>query len=144
MPTNFMTGTILFKDGTLLPQGLFVASETCGPNWRRVSTLRGYDLGRAIAGAGWTFFCLAIAIKSTVFGFDKPKRIATAVKRILEKLDHQEFNSVEITDVTAKHFLGVPYATVHARSRHIQESAYIFHAPDFHSLIAPVPAVRPN
>jgi len=143
MPTNFQAGTVLFKEGTVLPRGLFVESEICGHNWRRVSTLRGFDFARAIAGAGWTFFCLAIAIKSTVLGFDRPKRTATAVKKILAKLDNQEFNSVEITDVTAKYFLSIPYTTVHARSRHIQECAYISHSPDFHSMIAPVPAVRP-
>jgi hypothetical protein len=37
-------------------------------------------------------------------------------------------NCVEIAHVTAKRFLGLPYVTVSARPRHIQESMFLFHA----------------
>jgi hypothetical protein len=83
-------------------------------------------LDREIHEAGWTFFCLAGEIKATVFGFDAQKVVRRAVKRILAKLKSERFNSLEITQVASKRFLGLPYATVSACSRHIQESVFLF------------------
>jgi hypothetical protein len=38
------------------------------------------------------------------------------------------FNCLEISQVAAKGFLGLPYVTVAAHPRHIQESMILFHA----------------
>jgi hypothetical protein len=51
--------------------------------------------------------------------------IQKALKRILEKVKPQEFNGLEVTQVVARRFLGVPYVTVSAHSRHMQESCYL-------------------
>ena len=59
MPDTIKTGTILIKDGTLLPESLRFESEPCVPGWRLVTDLDGYGLDRKIREAGWTFFCLA-------------------------------------------------------------------------------------
>jgi len=37
----------------------------------------------------------------------------------------QNFNCLEVTGIVAKRFLGVPYATVSAHSRHIQQSCLL-------------------
>ena len=130
MPDTIKTGTILIKEGTLLPEAVRFESEPCAPGWRFVKNLEGYALDRKIQEAGWTFFCLAGEIEATVFGFDGQKTVRRAVKRILAKLKSEKFNSLEITRVTSKRFLGVPYASVSARSRHIQESMFLFRAKD--------------
>jgi hypothetical protein len=130
MPDTIKTGTILIKEGTFVPAALQFESEPCAPGWRLVKDLDGYGLGRKIHEAGWTFFCLAGEIEATVFGFDGQKTIRRAVERILAKLKSERFNSLEITRVASKRFLGVPYASVSARSRHIQESVFLFRAKD--------------
>ena len=130
MAETIKTGTILIKEGTLLPEALRFESEPCAPGWRLVKNLDGCGLGRKIHEAGWTFFCLAGEIKASVFGFDGQKTLRRAVKRILAKLKSEKFNSLEITRVASKRFLGVPYASVSARSRHIQESLVLFRAKD--------------
>ena len=127
MPDTIKTGTVLFKDCTLLPEALRLESEPCAPGWRLVKGLDGYGLGRKIEAAGWTFFWLAGEIKTIVFGLDQQKTVRRAVKRILAKLKSEKFNSLEITQVAWKRFLGVPYASVSAHSRHIQESMFLFH-----------------
>jgi hypothetical protein len=38
------------------------------------------------------------------------------------------FNCLEISQVAAKRFLGLPYVSVSAHWRHIQESPVLFHA----------------
>ena len=131
MPDTIKSGTILTKEGTLLPDGLRLESESCAPGWRSVRNLDGYGLDRKIRAAGWTFFSLACEIKATVLGFDGQKTVRRAVRRILVNLKSEKFNSLEITKVTSKRFLGVPYASVSAHPRHIQESVVLFWAKDF-------------
>src|SRR5216684_2610264 len=130
MPDTIKTGTILIKDGTFLPDALRFESEPCATGWRLVKTLDGYGLGRKINEAGWTFFWLAGEVGATVFGFDGQKTVRRAVKRILANLKSGEFNSLEITRVASKRFLGLPYVSVSAHSRHIQESEFLLRAKD--------------
>jgi hypothetical protein len=130
MPDTIKTGTILIKEGTFLPDALQFESEPCATGWRLVKDLDGYGLDRKIHEAGWTFFCLAGEIEATVFGLEGQETVRRAVKRILAKQKSEKLNSLEITRVASKRFLGVPYATVSARSRHIQESLVLFRAKD--------------
>ncbi len=130
MAETIKAGTILIKDGTLLPDALQFESEPCATGWRLVKNLDGYGLGRKTHEAGWTFFCLAGEIKATVFGFDGQKTVRRAVKRILTNLKSEKFNGLEITQVQAKRFLGLPYASVCAHSRHLQENAFLLRAKD--------------
>jgi hypothetical protein len=88
-------------------------------------------LDRKIREVGWTFFYLA-QTKATVFGFDTDKAVRRAVDCILARLKWEQFNSLEITQVAAKRFLGLlPYVTVSAHQRQIQESIFLFHAKRF-------------
>ena len=130
MAETIKTGTILVKDGTLLPDALPFESEPCATGWRLVKNLDGCGMGRKIHEAGWTFFCVAGEIKATVFGFEGQKSVRRAVKRILANLKSEKFNSLEITQIEAKRFLGLPYARVSAHSRHIQENAFLLQAKE--------------
>jgi hypothetical protein len=134
MAQTINTGTILFKDGTFLPNTLRFESEPCATGWRLVKDLDGYGLDRKIHEAGWTFFCLAGEIKTIVFGFEGQKKVRRAVKRILARMNSEKFNSLEITRVASKRFLGVPYVSVSACSRHIQESLFLFCDKDLREL----------
>ena len=130
MPDTIKTGTILIKDGTFLPGALRLESVPCATGWRLVKNLDSCGLDRKTHEAGWTFFCVAGEIKATVFGFDGQKTVRRAVKRILTSLNSEKFNGLEITQVEAKRFLGLPYASVCAHSRHIQENAFLLQAKD--------------
>jgi hypothetical protein len=124
------TGTVLIKDGTLLPDALRFESEPCATGWGLVKNLDGYGVGRKIHEAGWTFLCVAGEIKETIFGFDGQKTARRAVKRILTNLKSEKFNGLEITQVEVKRFWGLPYATVCAHSRHIKENAFLLRVKD--------------
>lgn len=50
-----------------------------------------------------------------------PKKLQNAVSQIPKKVTHQHFNSLQVTGIVAGHFLGVPYVTVSAHSRHIEQ-----------------------
>ena len=137
-------GTIFFKDGTFLPDALQFDSEPCATGWRLVKDLDGYGLDRKIRDAGWRFFCIAGEIKAIVLGFEGQKNVRRVVKRILARLRSEKFNSMEITRVASKRFLGVPYVSASARSRHIQESLILFSAKDSQGLGASKIDCRPG
>jgi hypothetical protein len=133
MPDTIKTGTILIKEGTLLPEFLRFESEPCVSGWRLVKNLDGYGLGRKIHEAGWTFSWRAGEIGATVFGLDEQKTLRRAVEQILANLESAESNSLEIIRVASeasKRFLGVRCVTVSAQSRHIQDSAFLFQAKE--------------
>jgi hypothetical protein len=144
MHQTIKAGTILIRDGASLPEALRFESEACVPGWRSVKDMDGYGLDRKIHEAGWTFFCMAGEIKTIVFGFEGHKRVRRAVKRILASLKMERFNSLEITRVASKHFLGVPYVSISTRSRHIQESMFLFRAKDLQELGPRRIECRPN
>src|SRR5258708_13192131 len=122
MPDAIKPGTILIREGTLLPETLRFESEPCIPGWRLVKGLDGCGLDRKIREAGWTFFCSAGQLGATVFGIDEQKTLSRALEQILAKLESAEFNSLEIMRLatgTSKRFLGVPYVTASAQPHHI-------------------------
>jgi hypothetical protein len=134
-------GRIFVREGTALPKTVQIESEPYMPGWRSVKSLDGYELGRKIHDAGWTFFCLAYETKATVFGIDEEKMMRRAIERILanREAEAEKFNSLEIARVawwTSKRFLGIRHITVSAQSRHIQESPVIFQAQHKDSEVA--------
>jgi len=129
MADKINTGTILIKEGTLLPESLRFESEPYSNGWRLVKNLNGYELDQKTTKAGWNFFYMANEIKATVFGLDEEKALRRAVKRVLTNLKSEKLNCLEITRVGGKRFLGLLYVTVSAHPRHIQESVVLFRAP---------------
>jgi len=59
MADRIKTGTILIKEGALLPESLRFGSEPYSNGWRLVNNLDGYGLDRKISEAGWTSSYLA-------------------------------------------------------------------------------------
>jgi hypothetical protein len=68
---------------------------------------------------------MATEVKAMVLGALGAKRIQKALKRILEKVKGQHFNSLEVTGIAERWFLGVPYVVVSAHPRHVQQSCYL-------------------
>jgi hypothetical protein len=129
MAEKIKKGTILIEEGTPLPESLRFESESNSNGWRLVKNLNGYELDQKTTKAGWNLFYMAVEIKATAFGFDEEKALRKAVNRVLTRLKSEKFNCLEITQVAAKSFLGLPYMTVSAHPRHVQESVFLFRAP---------------
>ena len=129
MSTNNTFGTILIRENTLLPAGLAIESEPFLPGWRVVKNLDGSALARKVEGANWNFFYLAGATSATVLGRDRLGTLRRAAKRVLAKQEAQ-FNSLEM-GVVSKRFLGIPFMSIAAYSRHIQQGTCLVPAKDF-------------
>ena len=126
MTGEIKTDTILMREDTTLPEGVQFESEPYSKGWRSVKNLDASALDRRITKAGWTFFYMAGEFKVSAFGSDREKTPRRAVRRILAHLKSEKFNCLQIIQVAAKRFLGIPYVTVSANARHIQESVFLF------------------
>lgn len=126
MTPDVQVGTILIGDESpRMAEVLALESEPYLGNWSMVKALNGFALDRKIHAAGWNFFFMAAEVKVMFFGAIRAAKIQDALKRILEKVRRQNFNCLEVTEIVAKRFLGMPYATVSAHSRHIQQNCQL-------------------
>jgi hypothetical protein len=123
MPETVQVGTILMKEWPGMPKMLGFETEPCFGEWSLVKVLDGFALDRKIHAAGWNFFFMAAEIKAMFLGALAPEKLQGALKRMLANVESQHFNGLEVTEIVARRFLGVPYVTVSAHSRHVQQSS---------------------
>jgi hypothetical protein len=114
-------GTVLIEDRPLMTRALDIASEPYRDNWSVVRSLNGFDLDRKIHAAGWNFFFMAGELKARFLGAVSANNVRNALGRILARMGGQNFNCLEVTGISAEHFLGVPYTIVSGHWRHIQQ-----------------------
>jgi hypothetical protein len=125
MPPTVQVGTILMRERPGMTQLLGLESEPCSGEWSLLKVLDSFALDRKVHAAGWNFFFMAAEVKVMFFGSVGAAKIQNALKRILGKVKPQHFNGLEVTEIAARRFLGVPYAVVTAHSRHVQQSCYL-------------------
>ena len=121
-------GSLLVKAGTLLPESVQLESDSYLKGWSLVKNLGSSEMDRKLCAVGWTFFYMAGEVKAIAFGSDSEETTCRAVKKVIENMKSDKFNCLEISRVAAKSFLGLPYVTVAAHKRHIQEGLFLFHA----------------
>ena len=114
------TGIILIREGALLPPNLAIESEAFLPGWQMVKNLDGYTLNRKINEANWNFVRLTGEYKARVVGRAYPGVLRRGVTRILTELRGRKFNSLEITVVVLRRFVGLAFLSISASRRHIQ------------------------
>ncbi|MGA2578459.1 MAG: hypothetical protein ABSH24_20795 [Bryobacteraceae bacterium] len=120
MADAITAGSILIEDGTYPQNPQLLRSEPGSNGWAALNGARAV-FEKEIRETGWTFFFMAGEIKATAFGFDKQKSLRGALKRLIGNVKSQHCNSIEITQVTSKSFLSVPYVSVTAHPRHLQK-----------------------
>jgi len=118
MVETIAAGSILVEQGTQLPNSPEFQRSSNG--WAAVRDARP-TFEKEIKAAGWTFFFMAGEIKATVFGFDRQKTLRAAIGQLTANAKSHNCNSIEITQVTDKSFLRLPYVSVTAHQRHLQK-----------------------
>ena len=114
---------ILIRDATPLPPILSIASNAFFPGWQIVTSPDRSTITRGVEAAHWNFFYRANETRATVLGTANLRTLRRAVKKVLAKQEHQNFNSLEVTSIISKRFLGIPFLRTVAHLRHIQESS---------------------
>ena len=116
-------GTIMMQTGTYVPESLRVEATPYWHGWQMINSADGDLLDRDLRGAGWNFFFLADTVQAMVWGHRGEKGMRRALRRLLTKVKCLKFNCLEVTKITQRRFLGLPYVQVSAHSRHIQKSS---------------------
>jgi len=132
MTDAIAAGSILIQEGTYLPNSRPLQTGSDGSGWAAVEDSRSV-FEKEVRAAGWTFFFMAGEIKTTVFGFDRQKTLRAALQRLIRNVKSQNCNSIEITQVTGRSFLKLPYVSVSAHPRHLQKGV-VFHQAFYNSI----------
>lgn len=130
MSGNIKAGAIMMKVGTILPQSLRVETELYSQGWEIIKNADADAVDRDIRRADWNFFFLAASIHATALGYWGESTVRRAMERVLAKAEPSKFNCLEITEVSAKQFLGFPWVHISAHSRHIQKSPFLQELPE--------------
>jgi len=116
-------GTILIENRPLILRALDLESESYSGSWGVLRSHTSSTLDQKIRGTGWHCSFLAAEVKATVFGQLAAKSIHRALKQIFARVREPDFNCLEVTKIIEQRFWGVPYTTVCAHSRHIQQGS---------------------
>jgi hypothetical protein len=122
------TGTLLMEKGTPIPQFFSIGTESYPNAWIQATANFNFEeFEKELATAGWTFFYRACEIRTIAFGFDKQRRTDAALRRLMGNATLQKCNCLEIDKVSMHSFLGLPYVSVSAHSRHLQKDSTFDH-----------------
>ena len=124
MPNQIQAGTMIVQQSASL-RPLEIESEPYSKSWRSLGTLASSGLDRKVRVAGWKLFFMAGELKAVVPAWGGQKTLGRGVQRLLAQTRSQHFNCLEITHIVRKHFLGIPYVSIAAHSRHIQRGPQI-------------------
>jgi hypothetical protein len=125
MAASVQVGTVLIDDRPLILRALDLKSESYSGTWGVLQSLTGSTLDKRIKGSGWNCFFMAAEVKATVFGTLAGNSVRRALKQIFVKARKPDFNCLEVTNIASHRFLGLPYTTVCAHSRHIQQGSLL-------------------
>lgn len=115
-------GTILFREGVLLPPEIDLQTAKHSAEWQSVPGVSGYAFDRKLRVLGWSCMFLPTELKTRSFGSSQAAMLKSALKKLLAEVRGLDCNCAEIATITRSRFLGIPYLTVRAHARHIQQS----------------------
>jgi hypothetical protein len=124
MPNQIQAGTMMVQLSDSL-QVLGIESEPYSTNWSSLGALESSGLDRKVRAAGWNLFFMAGERRALVPPWGGQKTLRRGVKRLLAQTRLEHFNCLEVTHIIRKRFLGIPYVSIGAHSRHIQSGSQI-------------------
>lgn len=117
---GIQSGTMMIREGFLLPDSPHLGSRSYSDRWRTVLELDSFDFDRKLRAAGWHLFFIAGERKVVALGWGA-NAIRRGVQRLLNSGRKSHVNCMEITQVASSHFLGFPYVAIRASFFHIQK-----------------------
>lgn len=118
-------GCVFLMDGLLLPPALRFEGRLYSDGWRLLSRLTSGQVELRARDSSWNFIYLAEVMRRTVFGFGRVGSLRRATNKVLGEARKSAFNSVEVTEITARRFLGVHWVSVGAHFRSLQKGNQI-------------------
>lgn len=111
---------LLVREGAELPPNLPTENAAFLPGWRVVRNFDNYALRQKIRESNWRFLQLRGGKEARVTGRARQQILRKGVAQILADLKGRNFNSLEITVLDSKSFLGVMVLNIAVNLRHFQ------------------------
>jgi hypothetical protein len=121
---QIQAGTMMVQPSDGL-RSLGIDSEPYAAGWQSLGALASSGLDGKIRAAGWKLFFMAGELRAVVPAWGGQNTLRRGVKRLLAQTRAQHFNCLELTHLTRKRFLGIPYLSIAAHSRHIQQGSQL-------------------
>lgn len=118
-------GCIFVMDDLLLPPPLRFEGRSYSEGWRLVNRLKSREIELRAGDCSWNFIFLVEAMRRTVFGFGRAESARRATNKVLAEARRNAFNSVEVTEIIARQFLGMHWVSVGAHFRNLQKSCQV-------------------
>jgi hypothetical protein len=124
MTTQIEDGTIMVREGLLLPDSARIESVSYSSTWRTLVGMDSFVFDRKLRDAAFHLFFIVGELKVIALGRG-PSAARRGMKRILSRGSKSNLNCMEITQVRRAYFLGFPCVAIRAYSFHIQQSAML-------------------
>ena len=119
-------GSMMVRQGALLPESLVAVSEAYSSRWRLYTGLETPEiLGQSVRAEGWTCFFLGALHSAFAIGSLGESSVGKALHRLLRKAEPTAFNCIEVTDIAAHRWSGVSFVVVSGHWRHFQRSGVL-------------------
>lgn len=125
-------GSVLLHPNAGLPESVHFRSKQYGA-WKILTGVNGSEVERSLSEAGWHFFFIVPATSAGAMSSDRNKAVRRGLKRILTQTEAQNFNALEIVEITTRHFLGLYYVRVVAHLRQVKHSPYLRDLAPYHT-----------
>jgi hypothetical protein len=122
MSNKIQAGTMLVQQSALL-HSLGTQGEIYSDQWYSLGANESAGLDRKLRAAGWNFFFMADELRTIVPPWGGEKTLRAGVKRLLARTRAQQFNCMQLSNVLRERFLGIPFLSVVAHARHVQQGS---------------------
>jgi hypothetical protein len=125
MPYAYEPTIFLVREGAELPPGLLTENASFLPGWRVVRNFDNYALRQKLRDTNWCLLQLRGRKETRVRGRARPEMLRRGVAQVLSDWKGRKFNSLEITVLGSKSFLGVIFLNIAVNLRHFQCNAAV-------------------
>lgn len=128
---SLSVGSVLIKSDISLPKWFRFDCEDYG-RWKKLFDVDSHAVERTALAVGWHFSYLAKAVKCTAFGLTRWSAMQRAARKLVEMAGVSSFNSLEITEIAARRWVGLYHATVGAHPRHLHRTPFLQDPVPYH------------
>jgi hypothetical protein len=116
---------LLVREGAELPPDLATESEAFLPGWRVVKNFDSYALRRKIRETNWSFLQLRGGKETKGMGRARKDILRRGVAGLVSEFRGRTFNSMEITVLVSRRFLGLMFLNIAVNLRHFQHNTAV-------------------
>jgi hypothetical protein len=120
MALRLEVGSKLVEQGAHLPRVLELNSLNFLDCWRVMSCRDRRTFFDQVDASGWHLFFIGGRLNTVSLGTNREDAIRRGVKRLAARVRSDSYNCMEITEISTRRFLGIPYVFIAADMLHIQ------------------------